>query len=237
MFRAACVPTAALAEQPEAAAIIGGYREAGQRRLSRVIARLEAPLPASDERETPLVNLLAAGLRRWTDAEIGIVNAGQLLGGLALGDVTAGELHALCPSPINPCRLVIAGRHIREALEQSLLPEYIYKPIKGYGFRGKVLGSLAIDGMTVSYDSTRPAMNRIVAAEVNGLPLADEQLYTVGSIDMFTFKIGYESLALAEERRYYMPEFIRDIIASQLTSEVELSDCHRLRWSNQAASL
>ncbi|MBD2872568.1 bifunctional metallophosphatase/5'-nucleotidase [Paenibacillus arenilitoris] len=235
VFRAACVPTAAMAEHPEAAAIIGGFREAGARRLSRVIARLDAPLPASAERETPLGNLLAAGLRGWTDADIGIVNAGQLLGGLAQGDVTAGELHALCPSPINPCRMLIAGKHIRAALEQSLLPEFIRKPIKGYGFRGEVLGTLAVDGMTVEYDSSRPAMERITEARVNGEPLDDEALYAVGSIDMFSFKAGYETLASAESVQYYLPEFIRDVIASQLQNREALEDCGLKRFTDRFA--
>ncbi|RCW43379.1 bifunctional metallophosphatase/5'-nucleotidase [Paenibacillus prosopidis] len=234
VFRAACVPTAALAEHPEAAAIIGGFRQAGMQRLSRVIARLEAPLPVRTERESPLGNLLAAGLRRWTDAEIGIVNAGQLLGGLAQGDVTAGELHALCPSPINPCRMIIAGTHLRAALEQSLLPEFINKPIKGFGFRGEVLGTLAVDGMTIEYDSSRPAMHKLVSVSVNGDPLADERLYTIGTIDMFSFKAGYETLANAEQLYFYLPEFIRDVIAAQLLSSSALNDCRQLRWQDQS---
>ncbi|CAM4274132.1 bifunctional metallophosphatase/5'-nucleotidase [Paenibacillus alkaliterrae] len=230
VFSAACVPTAAWAEQPEAAAIIGGFREAGQLRLGRVIARLDAPLPARAERESPLGNLLAAGLRRWTDAELGIVNAGQLLGGLAQGDVTAGELHALCPSPINPCRMTIAGTHLRAALEQSLLPEFIHKPIKGYGFRGEVLGTLAVDGLSIRFDSSRPEMNRLVSVNVNGEPLDVDRLYTVGTIDMFSFKAGYESLANAESLHYYLPEFIRDVIAEQLQNVEALDDCRRTRW-------
>ncbi|WP_028609910.1 bifunctional metallophosphatase/5'-nucleotidase [Paenibacillus harenae] len=234
VFRAACVPTAAMAEHPEAAAIIGGYLEAGQRRLSRVIARLDAPLPALAERESPLGNLLAAGLRGWADAEIGIVNAGQLLGGLGQGDVTAGELHALCPSPINPCRMIIAGRHIKTALEQSLLPEFIHKPIKGFGFRGEVLGSLAIDGMRIEYDSLRPAMDKITAAEVNGVMLEDDRLYTVGTIDMFSFKAGYETLANAESMNFYLPEFIRDVIASQLQNSTNLQECRQSRWNDRS---
>lgn len=234
VFRAACVPTAALAEHPEAAAIIGGFREAGMQRLSRVIARLDAPLPVRTERESPLGNLLAAGLRRWTDAEIGIVNAGQLLGGLAQGDVTAGEIHALCPSPINPCRMIIAGTHLRAALEQSLLPEFINKPIKGYGFRGEVLGTLAVDGMTIKYDSSRPAMHKLVSVSVNGDPLADERLYTIGTIDMFSFKAGYETLANAEQLNFYLPEFIRDVIAAQLLNSSALNDCRQLRWQDQS---
>lgn len=232
LFRAACVPTAALAEQQEAAVIISGFRELSQQRLSRVIARLTVPLPARSERETPLGNLLAAGLRRWTDAEIGIVNAGQLLGGLALGDVTAGELHALCPSPINPCRMVIAGTHLRAALEQSLLPEFIGKPIKGFGFRGEVLGMLAVDGMAIEYDSTLPVMSKLISVRVNGNLLVDEKLYTIGTIDMFSFKVGYESLANAEQNIYYLPEFIRDVIAAELQSNISLEKCHQKNWNN-----
>jgi len=232
IFRAACVPTAAMAEHPEAAAIIGSYLKAGQQRLSRVIARLTTPLPARAERESPLGNLLAAGLRRWTDAEIGIVNAGQLLGGLAQGDVTAGELHALCPSPINPCLMLIAGTDIRTALEQALLPEYIHKPIKGYGFRGEVLGTLAIDGLSVTYDSNRTPMDRLIKVTVNGETLDDERLYKLGTIDMFSFKAGYESLANAVQVNYYLPEFIRDVIEAQLQNSSELTECCQLRWEN-----
>ncbi|NIK76911.1 2',3'-cyclic-nucleotide 2'-phosphodiesterase (5'-nucleotidase family) [Paenibacillus castaneae] len=233
VFRAACVPTAAMPEQQGAAAIIRGFREASQQRLSRVIARLSAPLPASVERESPLGNLLAAGLRRWTDAEIGIVNAGQLLGGLAQGDVTAGELHALCPSPINPCRMSIAGKHIRAALEQALLPEFIHKPLKGYGFRGEVLGTLAVDGLSIAYDSSRPDGSKLVSVTVNGDPLADERIYTLGTIDMFSFKAGYETLARMEQLKYYLPEFIRDVIADQLQNSTALRECRKIHWHNE----
>ncbi|CAM4262026.1 2',3'-cyclic-nucleotide 2'-phosphodiesterase (5'-nucleotidase family) [Paenibacillus endophyticus] len=234
VFRAAVVPTAALAEHPEAAAIIGSYLKAGQQRLSRVIARLESPLPARAERESPLGNLLAAGLRRWTDAEIGMVNTGQLLGGLAQGDVTAGELHALCPSPINPCLMTIAGMEIRIALEQALLPEFIHKPIKGYGFRGEVLGTLAVDGLTIAYDPAKPQMSRLTSVSVNGEPLEDERLYRLGTIDMFSFKAGYESLANAVQQQYYLPEFIRDVIATQLQDPSAIIESRRLRWENRS---
>lgn len=234
MFRGTCVPTAALAEHPEAAAIISSYRVSGQQRLSRVVARLDSPLPARDERESPLGNLLAAGLRRWTDAEIGMVNTGQLLGGLAQGDVTAGELHALCPSPINPCLMTISGTDIRTALEQALLPEFIHKPIKGYGFRGFVLGTLAVDGLSISYDSAKPPMSKLTQVSVNGEPLEDERLYKLGTIDMFSFKAGYETLANAVQYQYYLPEFIRDVIGVQLQYPSAIIESRRLRWRNES---
>jgi 2',3'-cyclic-nucleotide 2'-phosphodiesterase (5'-nucleotidase family) len=229
-FRCACVPMAACAEHPEAAAIISGFREAGMRRLSRTVARLDAPLPAHAERESPLGNLLAAGLRRWTDAEIGIVNAGQLLGGLAAGEVTEGDIHALCPSPINPCRMVLPGAAIRMALEEALLGEFILLPIRGFGFRGHTLGTLAVDGLEIRFDPDGPPYGKIVSVNVNGEPFDINRSYAVGTIDMFTFGVGYETIKSGTEIRYYLPEFIRDVLAKELRSGVLLADCRRERW-------
>lgn len=230
LFRAVCVPTLAYPEREEADSIIRAYKQSARHTLGRVVAHLNEPLPARPDRESPLANLLAAGLRRWTGAEIGLVNAGQLLGGLAEGDVTAGELHSLCPSPINPCRMVIAGVHLRMALEQALLEEYTGKPIKGFGFRGEVLGTLAFDGMMVIFDNNRPPMEKLVEVRVNGEILQDDRMYHVGSIDMFSFRVGYESLANGESYQFYLPEFIRDIIAFELKDEAAVRASRTHNW-------
>ncbi|MBW7477791.1 bifunctional metallophosphatase/5'-nucleotidase [Paenibacillus oenotherae] len=230
MFRASCVPMAAYEEQPEAAAIIGGFKKAAQRRLSRVVTRLSAALPARAERESPLGNLLAAGLRRWTDAEIGIVNAGQLLGGLAEGDVTEGDIHALCPSPINPCRMLLAGTAIRRALEEALLGEFIDKEIRGFGFRGTVLGTLAVDGLDIIWDPNRASYDKILSITVQGEPFDDNRHYRIGTIDMFTFGIGYETIKGGTEIQYFLPEFIRDVLSAELVNREALERCGASRW-------
>lgn len=231
-LRAACVSIADCEPHPEAAAIIGHFLESGTRALNRPVARLDLELPADDERESPLGCLLAAGLRRWTGAQIGIVNAGQLLGGLFPGNVTEGLLHALCPSPINPCRMTLRGGEIRLALEQSLLPEYIGEEIRGFGFRGLVLGTLAVDGLDIRWDPDRPSGSKIVSIGVAGTgePLQDDREYEVGTIDMFTFGVGYLSLQQGRNVRYYLPEFLRDVLAEQLRDSLAVADCFRPRW-------
>ncbi|MFC0333199.1 bifunctional metallophosphatase/5'-nucleotidase [Paenibacillus sepulcri] len=230
-FHVECIPMAAYEEKPEAAAIIGGFKAAGQRRLSRVITRLSEPLPARVEQESPLCNLLAAGLRRWTDSEIGIVNTGQLLGGLAEGDVTAGELHALCPSPINPCRMRLAGPDLLRALEEALLGEFIDKPIRGFGFRGYVLGTLAVDGLEISWDPEAPPYGKIHSLTVNGQDFDPDREYVVGTIDMFTFGVGYETIKNGKDIQYFLPEFIRDVLALELQHTQALLDCRKTRWT------
>ncbi|WP_192043623.1 bifunctional metallophosphatase/5'-nucleotidase [Paenibacillus rhizovicinus] len=226
------IPLAAYAEELQASVIIEESLAASRHRLGRVIAVLDEPLPARIEQDSPLGNLLAAGLRRWTGSEIGLVNAGQLLGGLASGEVTAGDLHALCPSPINPCRMQLSGSDIRRSLEESLLREFIDKPIRGFGFRGSVLGTLAVDGLEIRYDPELPPYARIVSLTVNGLELRDDRSYSVGTIDMFTFGVGYERIKNGTAFTYYLPEFIRNVLERELCSSKAVADSFRPRWTS-----
>lgn len=225
-----CLPVDEYPADPVLERLIERYRAAGERELQRPIAKLEEPLALHWYEESELGNLLAAGIRRWTGGEIGLVNAGQLLAEVREGTVTAGQLHQLCPSPINPCVTLLAGRHLVQALEESLLPEFYERPIKGFGFRGQVLGVLCVDGLEVHYDPSGKAMGKIRSVLVNGAPLMPDKRYRVGMIDMFTFGSGYTSLAQGEETWYYLPEFLRDLLADQLQRADQLLACRTIRW-------
>ena len=230
IFHACCIPTSALEEKDTAVAIIEQYKAIAKKKLDRVIAELKEPLSARIDRESELPNLLAIGLKKWTDAEIGLVNAGQLLGGLAKGTITAGDLHALCPSPINPCLIKLKGIDLRTALEQALQEDFINKPIKGFGFRGKLLGTLAVAGIRIVYDPERDANEQIVKIEINGEALQESRYYKVGTIDMFSFRVGYPSIADAVSFEFYMPEFIRNVIEKELESTESLKSCQIRNW-------
>lgn len=229
--RGECIPTAAYEEDANVMDIITSYGSKAKEALQRPITVLDKPLQANIDRESPLNNLLASGLRKWCGAEIGLVNSGQLLAGLPLGEVTAGEIHSICPSPINPCRLMIQGKDIKEALEQSLLETYIYLPIVGFGFRGEKLGNLAVDGLEIVVERTNPPMEKITSILVNGSPIDLDQYYRVGTIDMFTFRVGYKSLANYQDATYYLPEFIRHVIEVELINKdnIEQSRIQRFK--------
>ncbi|MCZ8513457.1 bifunctional UDP-sugar hydrolase/5'-nucleotidase [Paenibacillus filicis] len=215
---------------PGIADIIERRAAEASRVLEREVAKLASPLPSEWDRESPLGNVLAAGLRRWVGADIGLVNAGQLLEGLPAGTVTASDLLRLCPSPINPCRMRLTGGQLLQALEESLLPEYTGKPIYGFGFRGKVLGTLCVDGLTVEYDPAGPELGKIRSVLVGDRPLELEASYKIGTIDMFTFGIGYMSISQGTEVEYYLPEFLRDVLLRELNDAQGLKDSTRMRW-------
>lgn len=226
-----CIPVDPMRKDDKISAALEIHREQAEKALQRTITVTDHALLLNETgQESPFANLLAQSLRQFTNTEISMVNTGQLLGSLPEGNITVGMLHQLCPSPINPCILKLNGSDIRYTIEQSLLSEYKEKQIFGYGFRGKVLGSIALDGVEVLYDSTRIPYDRIVNVSINGVPLCDDQEYVVGTIDMFTFGIGYERIAKGWDRTFILPEFLRDLLSTELQRPGSLEKCHEIRW-------
>jgi 5'-nucleotidase len=220
-------------EDSSVTALLDHYRIASAAALAEEVAQLREPLRLNWYGESPLGNLLAAGIRRWTSAEIGLVNSGQLLQGLKEGRLTRGRLLEICPGPINPCRLLLSGADLLQALEESLLGEFMEKPIRGFGFRGEVLGVLCVDGLTVEMDSSRAPYERIIAAYVGDDLLNPKRDYVVGTIDMFTFGSGYLSLSRGKEVAYMLPEFIRDVLAQELRDDQAIVSSHYVRFTDR----
>jgi 2',3'-cyclic-nucleotide 2'-phosphodiesterase (5'-nucleotidase family) len=215
-LEACCLPTADVEPCAAITSLVAKHREDSLLVLSRPLFRLAEPLTIRWETESPFGNLLAAGIRRHTGAEIGLVNAGQVLESLTAGDVTLARLHEICPSPINCCLCLLEGRELLAALEAALLPEYTLKPIYGYGFRGKLLGTLCLDGLTIEYEPQAEPYHRIKRIRVGDEPLDPARVYRVGTIDMFRFGLGYPTLATGETVRFYLPYFLRELLADEL---------------------
>ncbi|MFD0672975.1 bifunctional metallophosphatase/5'-nucleotidase [Cohnella sp. GCM10027633] len=223
------LPTDDYPSDPIAERIVADHRAAARERMNRSIANLSEPLPHHPFEESPLATLLACAVRRATGAQLSLVNAGQLLDGLPAGPVTAETIHALCPSPVNPCTIKLSGRQIVRTLEESLLPDYYGLEIRGFGFRGKVLGTLCMDGIEATIDEGRPPYQRVVSASIDGEPLREDRTYVVGTLDMFTFGVGYLGLKEGTDVRYYLPDFIRDALSLALNDEALVRDCRRPR--------
>lgn len=210
--------------------LVADHAVMARKNLSQEIAYLDRRLEINWYGESQLGNLVAAGLKRWTGAEIGLVNAGQMLKGLESGSVTQEMLLEICPGPINPCRCLLRGEDLRQAIEESLLPDIAGKRIRGYGFRGEVLGTLCVEGLIVEFDPSRPPMHRATGIWVNRERLSDDREYRVGMIDMFTFGVGYLSLSKSRSTQYLLPEFLRDVLRVQLQDKGEIAAAASVRW-------
>ncbi|WEK55295.1 MAG: bifunctional UDP-sugar hydrolase/5'-nucleotidase [Candidatus Cohnella colombiensis] len=225
-----CFPTAQLPSHRQTNEILKNYQQLAMQRMNREVAYLHEPLESDPNTESSLATLLAMAVRTITNAEIGIVNAGQLLFGLPKGSVSELTIHTMCPSPINACSLKLTGGQIKQALEESLLTKFKELEIRGFGFRGKVLGCLCIDGLAVTVDLSRADYDKIVSTRVNGQPLELDRKYTVGTLDMFTFGVGYLTLGHGNDVQYFLPHFIRSLLTQALNDQHALKECRQARW-------
>lgn len=231
LIEAKCIPVTDGPIDEKVANCIAIHREQALISMGQSIAMISKPMPINYQEESAFGNLLAQSLRRFTDSQISIVNSGQLLEGLPSGEISEAMLHERCPSPINPCVMKLTGQEIWNTLEQSLLPEYYNKEIYGYGFRGKVLGGICVDGLEIIYNSQLPDYHKILQVSVQGVPLDLEQEYKVGTLDMFTFGVGYEGLKAGREQSFVLPEFLRDLLKQELQTPGAVEDSFLQRWS------
>lgn len=190
-------------------AFIAELHEKGKALLSKEVCRLEEALPSDWFDESPLGQLLCDTLLDWCQADCAFLNAGLLLDGLEKGSVTLYDLHRICPHPINPCVVELSGRELKEVIVQSLDKEWPHLPMKGFGFRGKILGRMIYSNISI-----RSQYEIYIKQEKLNL----KQTYRLAIPDMFTFGFFFPSIKRAENKTYYLPEFLRDLLKNRLSN-------------------
>lgn len=185
------------------------YQE-GKALLSQKVTDLPAPFESDPFRETALARLLCQTLREWCEADCAFINAGLLLGSLS-GEVTEYDLLSICPHPINPCRVELTGTELKEVLRQTKDPDWPHKQIFGFGFRGTVMGIFIYDG--VEFKKNQPIL-------INGEELNPDKNYTLAIPDMFTFGRFFSEIYRSKHKKYYLPEFLRDLLKWKLRGEI-----------------
>lgn len=185
----------------------------GNRLLDKEVTVLDSPLLVDWYKTSPLATLLSEGLREWCCADLSMVNSGVLLRSLEKGPVTLGDLHDICPHPINPATVSITGERLLETIRQAQQKEMINLKLKGFGFRGKVLGQMVFDNLEIIDESRYLNETNVL---IKGLPLKRDQEYKLATLDMFTLGQLYPSISSIGNITYYMPEFLRDILAWKL---------------------
>ncbi|WP_235827926.1 bifunctional metallophosphatase/5'-nucleotidase [Brevibacillus migulae] len=196
--------------------------------LAAEVAVLPFALKVDWRRETPFGSFLAACLRHWTKAEIGLANGGLLLQDLGPGSVTRKDLLTCAPHPINPCTVKLTGEQLWRVLNQAILPDTVNKELRGFGFRGKINGWMGIDGLHVKYVlQPEPA---IVEVRVGEELLRKDRIYRVATVDMYLMNMLFPELMGASEPQFFLPEVLREILAVCLQDGAMLSGCFTPRW-------
>lgn len=185
--------------------------------LKQPLATLPEPLPVDWYRETTATRLLCDGVTEWCGESIGMMNAGVLLSDLPKGQLTRGAIHRICPHPINPCVIQLSGSELWTTIERASSLKLINLELKGFGFRGQVLGKMIYTGISVILDPDDE--EKVVSISVLGKPIDPQASYSIATLDMYTFGFLYPELTDSEDKNYLMPEFLRDILAWKLNQQ------------------
>ncbi|RDU36938.1 bifunctional metallophosphatase/5'-nucleotidase [Neobacillus piezotolerans] len=178
----------------------------GRSLLEKKVAEVES-LTADFFIDSDLPQLLCEALREWCDADCAFLNAGLILGPLE-GDVTKFDLLSVCPHPINPCTVTLEGDELKEILRMTLDESLPHIEVKGLGFRGTVMGKFVYDRIEV--------LEEEMDFLIDGKIIEPEGKYIIAIPDMFTFGRFFPQIVRSENKYYYMPEFLRDVLEWKL---------------------
>ncbi|MFD1039652.1 bifunctional metallophosphatase/5'-nucleotidase [Virgibacillus byunsanensis] len=184
--------------------------------LDQSVIEMKHPLDVQWFEHTEVMQRLTNTLKEWTNAEFAMLNAGLLLDHLPAGKVTYGDIHRICPHPINPCVVELSGDELVEVIRASFTKELMELTLKGFGFRGEVIGRMIYSGLTVETEFLSDGNEYVSKVTCNGEPLDPNKNYLVATADMFTFGRLLPEIARSKTKKYFLPEFLRDLLADTL---------------------
>ncbi|MFC0111139.1 bifunctional metallophosphatase/5'-nucleotidase [Kibdelosporangium aridum] len=186
-------PSGAFLRNPElvdkdAKVLVDKYRAAVAPIANRVVGKITADIgrTATPAGESALGDVIADAQLAYTataGAQIALMNPGGIRadlsfsnspGGEAAGEVTYGEAFTVQPFNNLVVTASLTGAQLKEVLEQQFV-----------GFAGQTVQRIlqVSTGFTYSYDSTKPAGERVSAMALNGTPIDPAASYKVTSND------------------------------------------------------
>lgn len=184
--------------------------------LDEVIAQTDEAIESNWFKETPMMKKFTKKLREWTGADIGMLNAGLIVEDFPAGNITYGDIHRICPHPINPVVVELTGADLMSVVEQAFSPDLTGLKLRGFGFRGKVVGRMVFDNLEVTTTHDYEGLEVVEEILYEGAPLDEAAVYRVATGDMFTFGRLLPEVAQAESKKIFLPEFIRKMLVHAL---------------------
>ncbi|UFT99973.1 bifunctional metallophosphatase/5'-nucleotidase [Radiobacillus kanasensis] len=223
LIASSTLPTDSVEKDEEIKRILSVNKQKAIEVLSQPLYYIEDYLWHDIIEENPITNLIADGLMDMLQCDIGLMNSGIVNAGL-FDFVSNKKLIEICPSPLNPTSFKVKGKHIKEALQQSLDVQICLADGRGPGFRGRFVGRLHVSGAEIVHDG-----QTITDVIIAGEPLEEERWYSVASSDYLQRGSGYESLSQNKDD-VYQAEEIRDVIRTYAAKKDFVQKARQNRW-------
>lgn len=191
-------------------------REEADLILNKKIISIDKRIEVNWYKETKIIKKLTEKLLEWTGAECAMLNAGLLIEEFQPGNITYKDVHRICPHSINPCVVTLNGNELMEVIRASLSKQLMELELKGFGFRGEVIGRIVFANLDVQTAFHKDGQEYVKKVLFNGMPIVSERKYKLATADMFTFGRLLPEIARSEVKTLFLPEFIREILVQTL---------------------
>lgn len=152
--------------------------------LMQRVVDLQEPLVAEYNHESTFANLLVDALFDAYPCDLGVMMAGALTASLLPGEIRMEHVHAACLTPTRPLLITMHGKDIRSFLEKAVTSRFKETLGYGYGFRGSVIGHMALaNAQVVVSREGRDGQGPLESVIINGSPLIEEQTYRLVSCE------------------------------------------------------
>jgi len=212
--------------------LLAHWQERADESLNIEIGELPCELDHDLSLNSPLAHALTDRMREKTGADFAMINGGMFNHGLLAGAVMKRDLLTCFPSPSITCIVELTGSQILSVLAKSLLPDYVQRIGKGYGFRGHFVGGMQVSGLDVTVLRLADGSLKVRAAH-GGAPLEPERRYAVAATDYLYFSGVYEEFKESGPVRFELPflrEVLEDVIRTGFPEETALP-----RWTFEEA--
>ncbi|WP_345243783.1 bifunctional UDP-sugar hydrolase/5'-nucleotidase [Pontibacillus salipaludis] len=203
-------------EDKETVQLVENYTKEASRMLHETVAQLSQDQNATWFETSEVMKNFVKTLKDWTDADVAMLNAGVLLEGFPQGPVTRGDIHRKCPHPMNPCKVELKGDQLMEVIRQSHAKRFMELKLKGFGFRGEVIGRMVFDGVDVQSKKAQDGQEYVTKVIIDGEKIDPSRTYSVATADTFTFGRLLPEIANSPKKEYFMPELLRDLLLETL---------------------
>lgn len=184
--------------------------------LQKKIIHTSERIPSRWFEASEMMKQLTEKVRTWTEADIGMLNAGLLIDGFPAGDITYEDVHRICPHPINLCVVTLSGEELLEVVKDAFSSELMELKLKGFGFRGEVIGRMVFSELDVQTGFDEHGQEYVVDVLYQYEALEKTKMYSVVTADMFTFGRLLPGIAKSDIRTLFLPEFIREWLVQTL---------------------
>lgn len=180
--------TEAIPEDPALEPVVAKYRDLLDKlavKIGATAVRLDALSVSGRTTETNIGNFIADAYRETAGADIALVNGGSIRADLIYypGPLTVRDVLSLLPFNNPIVKIEVTGRTLRQAIEHGVARSAVGEDSEPGRFP-------QVSGMSFSYDTTKPAGNRLVELLVAGKPVEDSGLYSLATSDFLVSRGG-----------------------------------------------